>query len=432
MNNEFLKAKFVADAVMAYMRDANFPNDSQAAYLDARPLIDALRGRIEPEDISIHLDIINKQAAQAAGLSISLLRLHNKINSDILKCFEDRWKTANPYLRNRIMWRMLDIKDSAFIEKWREELAEFVFSEWNTFRDFNLKFYGGPNQVISSMLSRFGDTTFPDSKKWVYLCSAIEVVDDPNAARAIVNMGLNMSDDFTRSVAGKLLKHFFSDKDGSGPVRAPEPETDEHDGIDYVADAVIFSLRAGNLPDEESGDYLNRLPIVDMLRDRINKDDLQWIIEVLEKETGEVAGLFLSLIRKFDLQPDVKSFLRNRWESANAFLKAHLMWRILDDPELPEEWNRKIFDFILAEWETFHKVSLKFLGTPETVVMQALKRIGDPTFPDSKKWSYLCRVPEVASDQESAKALVSMGLTMKDPFAREVAGILLERFFPSK
>jgi hypothetical protein len=60
-----------------------------------------------------------------------------------------------------------------------------------------------------------------------------------------------------------------------------------------------------------------------------------------------------------------------------------------------------------------------------------LRRLGDPSFPESKKWAYLCRVPQVAEDQEAAKSLVTMGLLMQDEFTRHVAGVLLDRFFSS-
>ncbi len=113
-------------------------------------------------------------------------------------------------------------------------------------------------------------------------------------------------------------------------------------------------------------------------------------------------------------------------------MRAHLMWRILDYPSLPSEWHRKIFDFIIEteeNWKEFKEVSAKFLGTPQTIVISVLKRLAEPTFPESKKWAYLCSVPEVAEDQAAAKALVSLGCYMSDPFTQEVAEVLLRRFF---
>ncbi len=196
-----------------------------------------------------------------------------------------------------------------------------------------------------------------------------------------------------------------------------------------LAEAILVEMRRGAVPAESDADYLNRLPIVDELRTRIKEQDLAWIWPVIDGERGERLGLYLSLLRNFTKRPEVQSRLRERWGSATPFGRAHLIWRILDDPDLPQEWHRTLFAFVLENWEDFQRVSLKFLGTPQTVVVQALKRIADPSFPGSKKWAYLCRVPTVADDPDAAKALVSVGLLMKDEFTREVAAELLRRFF---
>jgi len=210
--------------------------------------------------------------------------------------------------------------------------------------------------------------------------------------------------------------------------RMPDSERN-HPGLSFPADAVVESLRQGHVPTEQDADWLNRLPIVDFLRSRMTEDDLRWLWPVIENESGERFGLHLSLLRMFTTRRDVQQRLQQRWQTADAFGKAHLIWRILDDPQLPEEWHRKLFRFVLGDWEEFQKVSLKFLGTPSNVVQQALKRIGDTSFPDSKKWAYLCRVPTVSDDPEAAKALVKLGLLMRDDFTREVAAELLNRFF---
>jgi hypothetical protein len=196
-----------------------------------------------------------------------------------------------------------------------------------------------------------------------------------------------------------------------------------------IADVVVGFMRRGRVPDECDADYLNRLPIVDELRARITEQDLIWIWPVIDNESGERFGLFLSLLRKFTTRSDVQEHLRKRWRSATSFARAHLMWRILDDPKLSAAWHKKLFAFVLKNWQDFQGVSLKFLGTPQTVVVQTLKRLADPSFPASKKWAYLCRVPSVADDEEAAIALISMGLLMKDKFTREVARALLRRFF---
>ena len=426
MGTEFMRAPFVADAIVAALKSGSYPSDAEARVLDRRPLIDLLRQRIGNADVRDLLTIVEDGSDGVAGFAVSLLRHHVKQKS-VRTCFEARWSKARPHLKNRLMWRLLD--DPNLDKAWHERFFDFVQKEWPTFRDFNRDFYGEPGKALASLLNRLADPTFPESKRWIYLCSAPEVVDDRDAAKAIVSLGLSAKDPFQRQVAQKLLKRFFPKKDEGTSPPAPAAKLARDVPLGFLAAAIVRHLRSGNKPSKQEADYLNRLPIIDALRAQITKEDLPWLFGVVEGKPGEVAAFYLSLVRRFTGEKAVQRRLRSLWKRPNAFMRAHLMWRLLDDPHLPKAWHERLFKFVLAEWKTFQAVSLKFLGTPETVVTQALKRIGDSSFPETKKWAYLCRVPQVAQDQEAAKALVTLGRSMPDPFARKVAGVLLQRFF---
>ena len=427
MSNEFANTQFVADAILAHIKEGFLPSNEDARRLDSRPLIDTLRSTISGDDIPWLLSIVDSAPDAMAGLACSLLREH-ATRSEVRTCFENRWYTASPYVKNRLMWRMLD--DPALPHQLHQEFFNFILAEWNTFTAFNRGFYGDGKQGIYNLLSRIGDITFPESKKWIYLCCVPAVVEDLDAAKALMTMGLTMNDPFAHEVATRLLQAFLS-KSEIYRKQLPSIESKENDGFAFISSAVVSHMRSGHLPWEQEADYLNRLPLIDFLRMRITEDDLPWILKVIDTNTGEVGALCLSLLRRFSSRTDIQETLRERWNDADTFFKAHLMWRLLDDPNLPSDWHERLFDFVLNEWPTFKEVSLKFLGTPETVVLQALLRMGDSSFPDSMKWAYLCRVPEVAKDQVAAKSLVTLGASMPDPFCKKVADVLLQRFFSS-
>jgi hypothetical protein len=430
MSSDFTTIQFVADAIIAHIRAGHIPSNGDADVLDSRPLIDALRLRVSETDVPWILKCIENESDSAAGLACSLLRAHS-VRPEVRQCFENRWQTASPYLKNRLIWRMLD--DPELPQALHREFFRFLIDEWDTFVDFNRSFYGDGKKGVLSLLSRIGDPSFPDSKKWIYLCCVPSVIEDNEAAKTLVSIGFTMSDPFAHEVARSLLEHFFTvsgDRNRALAASSNMKVTPPH--FDFIADAVVSYLRAGHLPWDQEADYLNRVPIIDFLRIKIVKADLTWLLRVIETRTGELAAFCLSLLQKFAKERSIQQILREKWEGADAFLKAHLMWRLLDDPDLPSEWHKRLFDFVLEEWKTFQDVSLKFLGSPQTVVSQVLRRIGDAGFPDSKKWAYLCRVPEVAEDREAAKALLTLGASMSDPFCREVAGVLLQRFFRSE
>jgi hypothetical protein len=206
MSADFMQTSFVADAIIAALRSGSYPSDEEARALDRRPLIDLLRQRIEESDVQPLLSIVERGPDGLAGFAASLLRRYAQQDT-VKNCFESQWGKATPYLKNRLMWRMLD--DPNLDQAWHARFFEFVIAEWKTFRDFNQEFYGGGPKALASILTRLADATFPESKKWIYLCSAPEVIDDRAAAKALVTLGRSMSDPFARDVAEILLERFF-------------------------------------------------------------------------------------------------------------------------------------------------------------------------------------------------------------------------------
>jgi hypothetical protein len=426
MNNEFMKTDFVADAVAAYLRSGYSPTASIAACLDRMPLIDSLRQRISEIDIPRLIKVIEEESGETAGLAVSLLRRYVG-DKRVKDCLAARWDTADAYLKGRIMWRLLD--DPDLPGSWHRRIYEFVLAEWRTFAEFNQTFYGQDKEGVSNLLARLGSSEFPNTKKWVYLCAVPVVFTNNDAARGVLDFGLTLDDPFAKEVAGELL-HRLADG-GFEQLLTPSELGDDPDGtlFDFAAEAIISYLRTGHQPKDEDSDRLNQVPLIDALRSRITTYDVSWIMAVVAAESGSLAAFYLSLIKKFDTRTDIRDMLRQRWETATPYLRAHLMWRILDDPQLPEEWHRAIFNFVIAEWATFSEVVRKFLGGPKSVIPNVLRRLGDASYPESKKWINFCRLPEIAEDQEAAKALVSLGRLMPDPFCKEVAEVLLQRFF---
>lgn len=423
MNSNYTTSEFVADAVIARMRTGHLPTAMQAQFLDRLPLIDLLRQQIRREDTSWLLPIISTQDDYTAGLCCSLLRRIDSHN-EVRDSFVARWDTARPYLKNRLMWRLLDDPDLS--SDWQQKFFEFVLAEWDTFSDFNHKFYPPGDSAVTAILSRIGNPSFPESKKWIYLCCLSTLVEDRDTIKALLQLGNSFNDAFAKSVTEELLRRCNQKNQDSSTIHE---SFKEYEGLDFIADATISKMREGQSPTEQEAASLNRLPLIDLLRNRVTDLDLTWIFNLLEKETDEVAGLYLSLLRKFTERSEIQAKLRKKWENSSSFLRAHLLWRILDDPDLPTQWHEILFKFALEEWEIFTRVSVKFLGGPDKAVIQSLKRLGDPTFPNSKKWAYLCRVPEVANDQEAALALIRVGRLIEDPFTRYVAETLLDRFY---
>ena len=450
--------KFMASAVMAMIRKGPqfFPSEEQAKMLDQLPFIDVLRKSVLETDLPLLFESVNPSRQELSGLFISLLREHRK-RDDVTDFLYRIWEDSSPYVRGRAMWRILD--DPDLPKTWKQRIFDYVLAEPQTFNEICARFYGGPQEIIEHTLKRLADPTFSPAKKWVYMCPLLEIAKDKDAARALISLSLNDKDEFTRDVARTLItmntqtitqiyspyvKETVKEYLASGhqaPARvllsfdpSREPSTISFTGEDYsfIASAVIERIRQGeaHFPSEQEADILNRLPLIDHLRQMVLESDLAWVQGAISEQKPELAGLMLSFLRKFDTTPATQGFLTTKWQTASPLLKAHLMWRLLDSESMGEDMKHEILDFVLNNWSVFNVVSAKFLGSPDTIVSAARSRLADPSFPASKKWAYLCRVVEPATDKSAAKALISLYLNDSDKFTSHVAQTLLDRFFP--
>ena len=146
----------------------------------------------------------------------------------------------------------------------------------------------------------------------------------------------------------------------------------------------------------------------------------------------ELSGLLLSLLQPFDRSSEIHGFLLGIWSNASTPLRAHLLWRILDMPDLSEGVKKDIFGFILDEWEAFNFASAKFLACDPPIIDQIRNRLNDVRFPAEKRWVYLCRAVKPEPDKNAVRQLLVDNLGCEDQFTRQVAGILLQRFFPEQ
>jgi hypothetical protein len=449
----------IASAVMAMIRcgPSFFPSEADASLLDRRPLIDILRKKVAETDLPLICASFDKCRPELSGFLVSVTREHRR-NPQVVDLLQRAWDSGDALIRARALWRILDLPEIS--EEWKNRIFEFVLQEWEAFNAVVSRFFGA-GQTLASTLERINDRSFPREKRWIYLCPLAYAPSDKNAAKAIITQHLNDPDEFTRHVARTLLDRFFADTtaitsipyvqeavksylasghqapvnvttalggSGAGSTSSLSP-----DDYGFLATAVMERIRQGAaaLPDEHDADHLNRRLIIDPLRERVLEADLPFIKQSISEQRPELAGLMLSLLRKFDTTPDIQAFLSTKWQSGSPFLKAHVMWRLLDSEDMTIGMKEEILSFILNNWNVFNQVSFKFLEcTPETVVSAVHRRLSGPKFPPTKKWASFSRVVEPATDKAAAKALISLHLTDPDEFNRRVARTLLDRFFP--
>jgi hypothetical protein len=184
---------------------------------------------------------------------------------------------------------------------------------------------------------------------------------------------------------------------------------------------LLDKARLGQLSNEEC-ENLTTMGQMDELRPFVQEEDLGWILPDLLTYSDERAAFQISLTAKFAIREDVKLVLRNSWEAANVHQKSHLLWRILDDPMLPQEWHGKLFDFVQSEWGQFQKTCSRFYGgTPDGIIAGTVERYVGSNFPQSKKWAYLCNLATVKKSPATVEFFLQQALRSNHAFERKVA-----------
>jgi ABC-type polar amino acid transport system ATPase subunit len=201
--------------------------------------------------------------------------------------------------------------------------------------------------------------------------------------------------------------------------------------LTFAARAVMAKIRSGTefLPSENDANRIDRLPFIDHLRKEVAEADIPLICSFFDKSRRELSGLLVSLVRWHREDRMVIDLLQRAWDTGDPMIRARAAWRLLDLSEISEEWKQRIFDYILAEWETFNSVSARFYAGADKIVEWTLKRIVNPDFPKEKRWIYLCALPYAASDKSAAEAVLVLHKNDDDAFTANVARALLDRFF---
>lgn len=199
---------------------------------------------------------------------------------------------------------------------------------------------------------------------------------------------------------------------------------------DFVAGAILSSIRRGTMPGPEEAGTLDRRPLIDLLRDRVRDTDRDLLVKIVGERGDEVAGLAASLLRH-EIDSELFDFYARRWRGSPPYLKNRLMWRMLDYDELRPEWHHHFFEFVRQNWEVFREFNIVFYSGSGVASRSIGERLGDPSFPRSKKWVYACCVPEVVPPGRTANKLLELTRETGDGFAGMVVDYLRRRFAAS-
>ena len=204
----------------------------------------------------------------------------------------------------------------------------------------------------------------------------------------------------------------------------------------YVADAIVSRLASGAWPSDEDAAHLLYAPEIPQMRMLVPDYPglASALLKVASSETGNRAAFSLSLLRHVAAGPEWAQSLRDLFlknGDTNPTFACHVIWRLLDNPELPLDWHDSLFKYILGHWDAWKRHSAEFEEPgPLEMVTAVENRLSDPTFPASKKWIYLLCLPDgLATDAMAAKRIVERETESSDKFRAYVATEIVHRFW---
>lgn len=196
--------------------------------------------------------------------------------------------------------------------------------------------------------------------------------------------------------------------------------------VEFLSAKAVEDLRSLHLLDEEVARAINRQPFVDSLRKQIRQSDIEYLMRIARGNQPANRNLSISLLRPFDQEKEVKDFFRSEWQLSTEYEhRLELMWRLLDDENLPLALHEEIFTFVKANIDRFTRDRVEWCGGPDRVLDVVEQRLSDPRFPRTKDWVYLCATLG-SPDKNRVTALISRYRQSEIPFVAEVADFLFQ------
>ncbi len=179
------------------------------------------------------------------------------------------------------------------------------------------------------------------------------------------------------------------------------------EAVGYVCKAVLQALKGGSLPTDEEAFALNKLPLIKRLRETVSESDLDDLLGLARNEAlgPHARALFVSLTQSYCTKPKVAAFLKELFLTSDPLVKARIVWRLADSPDLEPEWHGKLQEFVRDDWDAF--VDTRGFQTGGVEALEKLLSAPKPTlFPDSKRWVYLSLAIAMACTSHEEKARV--------------------------
>jgi len=175
--------------------------------------------------------------------------------------------------------------------------------------------------------------------------------------------------------------------------------------IDSCVDGVLRDGRSGRGLDPGLVDKLVKKEVADRLRKRLRHEDAGWILECLRSRQEGVLAFAVAVVRPLQDNDAVRERLFEIWEeSLPPRIRVGLVFRLLDYNDLSLAWHDNLYNWVLENERPWRDKATEWYSLGE-LVENAKERLGNPRFPESKKWMYLLQVARFGTCREALEVL---------------------------
>lgn len=179
--------------------------------------------------------------------------------------------------------------------------------------------------------------------------------------------------------------------------------------LSYLSEKIISDMRESHFEkiNELGDEILSNYKLVDALREKLNKNDLNILLKGIESDFDQMKGLFITLLKNYIDDPKVSEFLEKRWLNARDFKeKNRIMFRLLEVKDLDTVSHNQFYEFINKNWEDFLFSVKNRCDGEEHVMHYVVERLENKSFPEDKNWVYLC-CSLASNDKEAIRNLLN-------------------------
>jgi len=412
---EYLALKVISD-----IRAGKPLNEELASSINARKYVDRIRGALDVSDVDLLMRMFKQDAGPSGVLGLTLLKRFVR-EPQVEKFVRSLWPcSADTSFRRKvgIVSRLLDV--NSLEPHLHEQLYEFVKQHLGQFVEWLTPWWGGPDMVLPVSRARLKDKDFPASKHWLYLCGALGSPDKKAVADLLTEYE-SSKDTFVARVAKEMLAEL--PRITVGQVAAVEPTNDAI--AKYLASKVIEDIRTGKQFSDELALHLDASKYVVQLRNAIEESDVPTLLTIIQTQSEPFGLLAITMLKRYVNMKKVETFLRELWRRETRFrIKVGITFRLLDLDYLEPAMHEELYAFIKQNLNPFLEWLTWWSGGPDRVLPHCLSRLSDPSFPASKHWLFLCRLPG-SSEREAVTVLLGKYKSSPDAFLAKVAKEML-------